>query len=59
MQQRTQIYLPEDLRQEIDRQRRLTGESLAEYLRSAAESLELKELEISRYARRINYFVKS
>jgi len=33
---RTQIYLPEDLRQDIDRQRRQTGESLAEYLRKAA-----------------------
>lgn len=37
MLQRTQIYLPSDLRQEIDRQRRQTGESLAEYLRKAAE----------------------
>lgn len=35
--QRTQIYLPEDLRHKIDRQRRQTGESLAEYLRKAAE----------------------
>lgn len=34
---RTQIYLPSDLRQEIDRQRRQTGESLAEYIRKAAE----------------------
>lgn len=34
---RTQIYLPEDLRQEIDKQRHQTGESLAEYLRKAAE----------------------
>ena len=34
---RTQIYLPEDLRQEIDRQRLLTGESLAGYLRKAAQ----------------------
>lgn len=34
---RTQIYLPSDLRQEIDRQRRQTGESLAEYVRKAAE----------------------
>lgn len=37
MLQRTQIYLPSDLRQEIDRQRHQTGESLAEYLRKAAE----------------------
>jgi len=34
---RTQIYLPEDLRKEIDRQRSLSGESLAEYLRKAAK----------------------
>lgn len=34
---RTQIYLPEDLRQEIDRDRSKSGESLAEYLRKAAE----------------------
>ncbi len=34
---RTQIYLPSDLRQEIDKQLHLTGESLAEYLRKAAE----------------------
>lgn len=36
--QRTQIYLPQELRKEIDRQRSLTGESLAEYLRQAAEA---------------------
>lgn len=35
--QRTQIYLSSSLRQEIDKQRRQTGESLAEYLRKAAE----------------------
>lgn len=33
---RTQIYLPKDLRNAIDRQRQLHGESLAEYLRTAA-----------------------
>lgn len=37
MLQRTQIYLPEDLRREIDRSRRESGESLAQYLRKAAE----------------------
>lgn len=37
MLQRTQIYLPSDLRQEIDIARREEGESLAEYLRKAAE----------------------
>lgn len=34
---RTQIYLPEDLRKEIDLARRDTGESLSDYLRKAAE----------------------
>lgn len=34
---RTQIYLPRDLRREIDKQRAQTGESLAGYLRRAAE----------------------
>lgn len=33
---RTQIYLPEDLRREIDSARRFTGESLSDYLRKAA-----------------------
>ena len=37
MQLRTQIYLPADLRREIDKSRRESGESLAEYLRKAAE----------------------
>lgn len=35
--QRTQIYLPYELRQAIDLDRRVDGESLAEYLRKAAE----------------------
>lgn len=35
--QRTQIYLPLDLRKEIDKQRRLTGESLGEYMRLATQ----------------------
>lgn len=34
---RTQIYLPYELRQAIDKDRRANGESLAEYLRQAAE----------------------
>lgn len=33
---RTQIYLPEDLKEEIDSARRFTGESLSDYLRKAA-----------------------
>ncbi len=40
--QRTQIYLPYDLRREIDRARALSGESLAEYLRKGAE-IKLKQ----------------
>lgn len=35
--QRTQIYLPKDLRQAIDRDRYEKNESLADYLRKAAE----------------------
>ena len=34
---RTQIYLPEDLRKEIDHERATTGESLSQYMRQAAE----------------------
>lgn len=34
---RTQIILPRNLRDEIERQRKLSGESLAEYLRIAAK----------------------
>lgn len=34
---RTQIYLPEDLRRDIDKYRSETGQTLAAYLREAAE----------------------
>lgn len=34
---RTQIYLPEDLRVEIDKLLKISGESLAAFLRTAAE----------------------
>lgn len=34
---RTQIYLPEKLKKDIDRERSLSGESMADYLRKAAE----------------------
>lgn len=34
---RTQIILPKDLRLQIERERKLSGESLAEYLRIAAK----------------------
>ena len=40
---RTQIYLPEELRREIDKDRHESGESLADYLREAVkERLEAK-----------------
>ena len=35
--QRTQIYLPEDLRKEVDRQCQETGESMSGYIRKALE----------------------
>lgn len=41
--QRTQIYLPEDLRREIDRHRLVRGESVAEYTRKALEDRLKKE----------------
>lgn len=41
--QRTQIILPRDLRDAIEEQRRLSGESLAEYLRVAAKERIKKE----------------
>lgn len=41
--QRTQIYLPEDLRKEIDRYRQARGESMAEYARKALEEHLKKE----------------
>lgn len=40
---RTQIILPKALRQEIERVRRLTKESLGEYLRKAAQERLEKE----------------
>jgi len=40
---RTQIYLPKDLREQIDKDRLVTGESLAEYLRKAAKLRVKKE----------------
>lgn len=43
--QRTQIYLPRDLREEIDKLRALTGESMAEYMRKAARLRVKREME--------------
>lgn len=34
---RTQLYLPEELRTEVDKHRKQTGESLAQYFRDAVE----------------------
>lgn len=41
--QRTQIYLPEELRKDIDRFRRESRESVAGYIRSAAKARVEKE----------------
>ena len=41
--QRTQIYLPEELRREIDAARRWSGKSLSDYLREAAEEKTVKD----------------
>lgn len=41
--QRTQIYLPYDLRREVDKARALSGQSLAEYTRKALERSLLRE----------------
>lgn len=43
MLQRTQIYLPQDLRREVDRLRKETNESLAEYTREAIKERVKKE----------------
>lgn len=40
---RTQIYLPEELRKEIDAARRWNGKSLSDYLREAAEEKTAKD----------------
>jgi negative regulator of replication initiation len=42
---RTQIYLPEELRKEIDNHRAQTGESLSDYLRKAASERAKKHRE--------------
>lgn len=54
---RTQIILPRALRQEIERVRRLTKESLGEYLRKAAharlEQEETKMVDYKKLAREV------
>lgn len=55
---RTQIILPKDLRLQIERQRKLSGESLAEYLRVAArERLEREKKEKTNLKRLADEFV--
>lgn len=60
---RTQIILPRDLRNEIERQRQLSGESLAEYLRIAAkERLERekkKKADLKKLAEEIGNLAKT
>lgn len=60
---RTQIILPKDLRWEIERARRATGESLAEYLRKAAkerlEKVRKKKTGLELLARKIGTVKKS
>lgn len=41
--QRTQIYFPSDLRADIERLRRLSGESMGEYVRKATKERIQKE----------------
>lgn len=54
---RTQIILPKELRDEIDRQRRFVGESLAEYMRKAArervEKEKKKKVDLKKLAERV------
>lgn len=60
---RTQIILPKALRQEIERVRRLTRESLGEYLRKAAQERLEKEkkrtVNLALLARKIGTVKKS
>lgn len=60
---RTQIILPRSLRQEIERARRAAGESLAEYLRKAAqerlEKVKKKKIDLELLARKIGTVKKS
>ena len=60
---RTQIILPENLREKIDRQRKMNGESLAEYLRIAAlERLERekkKKTDLKKLAEKIGNLAKT
>lgn len=60
--QRTQIYLPPELRREIDHQRALSGESLAEYIRRATrekvEKDKKRKIDLKKLAEEITSGVK-
>jgi len=60
---RTQIILPRNLRDEIERQRKLSGESLAEYLRIAAkerlERSKKKKADLKKLAEEIGNVAKA
>lgn len=60
---RTQIIIPQNLRKEIESARRATGESLAEYLRKAAqdrlERERKKSVNLELLARKIGTVKKS
>lgn len=57
---RTQIYLPKDLRQAIDRDRREDNESLAEYLRRGAEERLARRKKEKEYLKKLaNDFIGS
>lgn len=51
--QRTQIYLPEDLRGEVDKYRRAKGQSLAEYTRKSLEDSVKKERTEKEYLKKL------
>ncbi len=60
---RTQIIIPQNLRGEIDKARRVAGESLAEYLRKAVieriEKEKKKKTDLDLLARKIGTIKKS
>ena len=56
---RTQIYLPEGLRKEIDSARRWSGKSLSDYLREAAKEKTVKDKkEKEKYKKLANNFME-
>lgn len=51
--QRTQIYLPDDLRKEVDKYRSTKGQSLAEYTRKSLEDSIEKEKTEKEYLKKL------